>query len=491
MKFILLAVLCTALTGLIYPPHQIVASTAPTLFVLATSPQRMPVEQRLSIASVREANITFDASVAASLDSAERIEFPLFDGKVFRAERRHAEKLPNGAIHWNGKILKGDFDGDVILTINEGFIAGLIYSPDGIYEITPHKDRHLLMEIDQSALPECGGAIESDEPPIARGPASGVDSGDRIDVLVMYTTATKNLLGGEAQARTHAQNAVNASNVAYLNSKIRQRLYLAGAVEYAYQEAATTHEDLANLRADANVRALRDRYRADLVAMIGEVQGVCGVAILMGPASGNPENGYSVTGRPCAVSTLSFAHELGHNMGSHHNPENGSGSTYPYGYGHYVNGSFRTVMSYSDPCTTPCDRRAYFSNPAIFRGSHSTGIEDQRDNARSINQTADTIANYRYSGSSITMSNFDGGAWLPRNIARSVRWTADNAGDNVRIQISRDEGTSWQTLVDSTPNDGSEDIIVYGRPTKRARLRVVSVDDPTISDSSVSNISIK
>ena len=491
MKFILLAATVLALMGFLIPSRAILAGKPPALFVLTTSPQRSPPEQRISIASVREATITLDPAVAASLDSADRIEFPLFDGEVFTAERRHAEKLSNGAISWNGKIVADAFDGDVILTINEGFAAGLIYSPDGVYEITPHNDKHLLMEIDQSALPECGGEIAFDAPPEAREPAAGVDSGDRIDVLVMYTTATRNALGGDAQARTHAQNAVNASNVAYLNSRIRQRLYLVQAVEYAYQESPTTHEDLANLRADAEVRSLRDTYKADLVAMIGEVQSVCGVSMLMGPVGGNPDNGYSVTGRSCAVATLSFAHELGHNMGSHHNPENGSGATYPYGYGHYVNGAFRTVMSYSDPCTVPCDRRAYFSNPAIFRGPYPTGIENQRDNVRSINQTADTIANYRYSGSSITLSNFAGGASLPRNIARSVQWTSDNAGSHVRIDISRDEGTSWRTLIDSTENNGSEDIMVYGRPTRRARLRVVSVDDTDVSDSSVGNISIK
>jgi hypothetical protein len=307
----------------------------------------------------------------------------------------------------------------------------------------------------------------------------------------MYTTATKNTLGGDAQARTHAQQAINSSNVAYLSSQIRQRLNLVHAEEYVYTEAPTTQTDLANLRADPEVQTLRNTYNADLVAMIGEVQGVCGVAYLMGPIGGNPNNGFSVTGRVCAVSTLSFAHELGHNMGSHHNPENGSNPTYPYGFGHYVNGAFRTVMSYSDPCTLTCDRRAYFSNPGVLRGPYPTGIEYARDNARSINNTADTLANYRYSGASITMSGLGNSNMLPRLIGRDLEWTSDEVTGSVRIELSRDQGFTWETIVDDTANDGTERIYVNGRATKRARLRISSVDNANVSDSSVTDLAIR
>ena len=49
--------------------------------------------------------------------------------------------------------------------------------------------------------------------------------------------------------------------------------------------------------------------------------------------------------------------------------------TYPYGFGHYVNGSYRTVMSYVDPCTGGCTRRPYFSNPEVIFNGAPTGIE--------------------------------------------------------------------------------------------------------------------
>jgi len=120
-----------------------------------------------------------------------------------------------------------------------------------------------------------------------------------------------------------------------------------------------------------------------------------------------------------------------------------------------------------------------------------TGIDNARDNARSINLTADAIANYRYSGANLMMTKFNGGDTLPRNIARNLTWTSDNVAGNVRIEISRDESTNWQTLIASTPNDGSENVVVWGRATKRARLRITSLNNPIVSDSSVRNISIR
>jgi hypothetical protein len=178
-------------------------------------------------------------------------------------------------------------------------------------------------------------------------------------------------------------------------------------------------------------------------------------------------------------------------MGSQHNPENGSGPTFPYSFGHYVNGNYRTVMSYVDPCTSGCTRRPYFSNPDVIFNGAPTGINNARDNARSINNTADVITAYRYSGSSITLTNYNGGDWLPRNVGRNITWTSDNITGNVKIEISRDESTTWETLIASTANDGTERVNVPGRATRRARVRVSSVNTPIVSDSSVRNVSIR
>jgi hypothetical protein len=55
----------------------------------------------------------------------------------------------------------------------------------------------------------------------------------------------------------------------------------------------------------------------------------------------------------------------------------------------------------------------------------------------------------------------------------------------VKIELSRDGGTSWTALA-STPNDGSHSWTVSGPATTQVRIRVSSVANPTVAD--VSNV---
>lgn len=471
----------------------VAAFGADDLFALKDSPQARSVDQRSSIASVREAEIVIGRSV---LHQNREIRLQLFDNKVFTASRLATEGLEirgSERLTWRGKLIDKKFTGDVLITQNGSVFSGLIYSPDAVYEIVAIGNTHFLVELDQSLFPECAGGVKGEEvqgkSQIGSGPAT--DSGDRIDVLVVYTAAVRDAVGGDAQAQALAQQSIDATNTAYINSRIRQRARLVGAQLTALVETGSFSTELSNLRADAATAAARDAVRADLVAMLTTSTAACGIGYLMGSLPGNPLNGHTVTARTCAVGNLSFAHELGHNMGSHHNPENGGTATFPYSYGHYVNASYRTVMSYVDPCTAGCTRVAYFSNPEVIFNGVPTGIDNARDNARSINNTADSIANYRYSGSNIMMTNFNGGSSAPRGITRNLTWTSDNVTGDVKIDFSRDEGVTWTTLLGSTPNDGSENIVMPQRVTRRGRIRVSSLTTPHVSDSSVTNFAIR
>jgi hypothetical protein len=202
--------------------------------------------------------------------------------------------------------------------------------------------------------------------------------------------------------------------------------------------------------------------------------------------------GFSISVRSCAIGNLSFTHELGHSFGLAHNPESSrNGSAFPYALGHYVNGSFSTVMSYSTSCPQGCPRVPYFSNPYVFYNNQPTGIPDERDNARALNNTAETVANFRYSGSSLILIAPNGGESWFRNLPRRVRWSSDNLGGDVKIELSRFGGEGYETLVAATPNDGEEVVSFKGRFTKQARLRITSLSNASISDSSVATFSIK
>ncbi len=453
-------------------------------------------DARYSGAAVKEAAIAMTPAALAS--DTVTFEIPLFDVKTYTAVRRGLELRASDDYTWRGVIQDGQADLDVMLTFKSGYAVGLIYAPDAVYEISTRGDEQIISQIDQSRYPVCGGepmplplSDNTDRSSSLLLGGVAQDSGDRIDVLMVYTPATRNILGGHTQAATFAQAAIDSANTTYINSGIRMRVRMVHAGEIDFVETASSSADLGTLRANTAIQALRNTHQADLVAMIGEMTDNCGIAYLL-TNQAHVASGYSYTARSCSIGNLSFAHELGHNMGSAHNPENsGNAPWFPYSYGHYVNGVFRTVMSYVDPCPNGCTRRPYFSNPAVSFNGHPAGIDTARNNVRSINNTADILANFRYSGSSLTLTNFSSGDMLPRGITRNIQWTSNNLGGSVRIEYSRDEGRTWEILHASTPNDGSAPITLWGPATKRGSIRITSLDVPFVSDSSVANIAIR
>ncbi len=130
------------------------------------------------------------------------------------------------------------------------------------------------------------------------------------------------------------------------------------------------------------------------------MSGSCGRGYVMrNPGAGFRDRAVQVTRVSCAVGNLSFAHEFGHNMGLEHNPENSSATSttasYPWSFGHYHSGQYRTVMSYSNPCSGGCTRRQYFSNPDVTYSGLATGIDNTRDNARTLGLTSPISAAFR------------------------------------------------------------------------------------------------
>lgn len=394
----------------------------------------------LSIAGVREQEIkiNFDKII---FETAQSLSLPLLDGKSYEATRRESEGFVRFAADeftWRGKTAGDkDWSGDIILTVKGNALSGLIYLPDAVYEIIPQENfKHILVELDQSRFPPCAGALPALTPENGSANVNSfsssnklnevrdagfmqrqrefdslhrrqqsllIDDGSLLDVLVVYTSQVRSSLGGTTQTQAFIQQAIASTNTAYQNSVINPRLRLVNSLEVNYTEAGTLSAALEWVDSDATVAAARNTSKADLVAILVEnASDGCGLAYVMrsvGPGFAN--SGFSATARSCAVGNLSFAHELGHNQGSEHNPENGAASgsaSYPYAFGHYVNGSFRTVMSYADPCPSGCNRVAYFSNPSVTFNGSATGITNQRDNHRVINNTALTVSQFRDSG---------------------------------------------------------------------------------------------
>ena len=60
----------------------------------------------------------------------------------------------------------------------------------------------------------------------------------------------------------------------------------------------------------------------------------------------------------------------------------------------------------------------------------------------------------------------------------------------MRIDLSRNGGSGWETIVANTGNDGNEDWGVSGPVTAQARVRVVSLEETSISGTSDANFTI-
>jgi hypothetical protein len=210
-------------------------------------------------------------------------------------------------------------------------------------------------------------------------------------------------------------------NQAYVDSRMSVQLRAVGVKQVSYSDQTTNTTALNYLSnavgAFANVVALRKQYGADLVTLIRpfymKAQGRnCGVGYVGGyggsDIAADADYAYSVvsdgsdvmgTGYYCTDYT--YAHELGHNMGSMHDratvaASGGGTGAYPYAFGYGISGSFGTVMSYISPVT------GKFSNPNISTcggnkpcGVPISNLTNSADNARSINNTRTAVAAYQ------------------------------------------------------------------------------------------------
>lgn len=360
-----------------------------------------------SIAGV--ANHSIEFPVAALAARPGTLELALPDG-VSQFVLSAATSRPDGVL-WQGHLANHP-EHIAQLTQHKGMLAGLISLHDATYELIPvDVGRSALVRIRHDLYPACGGAHAPEpesQPTDARAP-EGIDPAFRdrpgdMDVLIVYTETARAAAGGVPQMEATAQAAVDNANASFGNSGVITRFNLVGTREIAYAETGNANTDLVWLRDNTTIQNWRNELLADLTSLITEDGGGgCGIGYLL--TSLNPTfqtHAVQVTARSCAVGNLTYAHEHGHNMGMHHNPESAGGSVIaPDAYGHWDNTSadpnerFRTVMSYACPTSPSCTRRMYFSNPDVSYMGRPTGIVGARNNARIGNYVADLVANFR------------------------------------------------------------------------------------------------
>ena len=207
-----------------------------------------------------------------------------------------------------------------------------------------------------------------------------------IDVAVVYTPGARETAGGVAAIEAAIDLMVAETNEAYAASGVGQRVALVGRSEVPYSETYGWG-DLRRLSDPSDghldeAHALRGRTGADLVHLIvSDRYGVCGIANLPGA--------FGVTAVDCGG--ITFAHELGHNMGLRHDRfqvqllEDRVGSHPAYGYVNQrvfdpvapESSHWTTIMSYQRHCRladVTCSMLPRFSNPRQRYSGDSLGV---------------------------------------------------------------------------------------------------------------------
>ncbi len=309
------------------------------------------------------------------------------------------------------------------LLVTGGFSFNII--PRGANQVTVLKID--LNQLPPESEPETGGSSTARPNTSAVGQTSLSLVSEKSslphihDLLVVYTD---DVATSRPNVTAKIIEAITLANLSYTNSKINIKLNLVAAEEVSYAEPNDLGTDLGRLTETNDgflddVHRLRDRYAADLVVLLVLNAGdSCGKANLqISSSDADDDRAFAVTDFDCLdLSTLT--HELAHIAGAHHNTGHDPFPVPSYAHGWVRHDQFssskgwRSTMAYN---TGECGDRPdgcprmppAFSNPDIRIGGKPAG-NSSANNARRLNETAQTLAGFRIPGPRISLYEGNG-----------------------------------------------------------------------------------
>ncbi len=237
-----------------------------------------------------------------------------------------------------------------------------------------------------------------------------------VDILVLYTPATRTALGGATQVQTAAQEAIDNLNGIFSRSLVPGTATVVGVVEVPYTESGALATDLARLRNQSdgfidNTAALRNQYGADLVTMLVEYGSQAnGFADIPSSVNGDPNRCWSVVTRNGSRGIM--PHEICHNLGCGHDRQDGLQGTFTYSYAHVFTGDDGVL--YTDLMGYRGRRNLFLSNPDILSRGQPTGVAvgqpGEADHALTVELIGPKVAAYRSAPPALSLTAQDIGS---------------------------------------------------------------------------------
>ena len=432
--------------------------------------------------SYSAAKVSVDTTALFSEDQAKstkNLVLQLPSGKRYNVIR--ANVLPGLD---SGKTFVGYFESHgedyrIYLNDTQGAISGVMYSPEGAIQLSPvfngSSGNALLTSRTKAGLAKVFNFGEDTKiPPGAEAEAISFNANRdaslafelfkqardhakagaqvTIDLLVAYTPGMTTRHGNVAGVVSRLNVLVAKMNDALAQSQVNLTIRLVNASQVNFSDVGTNDAALTAISPGskdalkATIDALREQYKADLVALIRPysqathsgcglawILGYGGVGVRAGDAgyafsaiSDGPDTGGS--GYYC--DDLSFAHELGHNLGISHDRANAKGivgaTNYAYGYINSAAG-FGTIMSYAS------NRVVRYSNPNVICSGAPCGVArtdtaNSADAAGTILTSMGAIAAFRTAVVPSANQDSDGDG-IPDSV-EGVEGTQANLKDN-------------------------------------------------------------
>ncbi len=361
-----------------------------------------------------------------------------------------------GSSSWFGTL---EDESGIFFTVLEDRVMSKFRIGDYGYSIIPlENDIHMLIEINDNAKHPKGhtGCIHgsgrsSSSRPVKENeyhhhdhhhsvdrPNPSNSGGSRTDTDCVYRIAilyTDDAAANITDLAIFSQSLADEANLAYTLSGINLVAEVARCLEVNHAESDVLVDiptfnntdisaDVVDFRNDGDgildeIHDMSDRYQTDVQVMIrenpinverfnnGTVFTVFGVSWLVDVI--DPDDAFIVMDRATVpLGRFTFTHEIGHIQGADHDNEDPV-PAYAKGYYFADEAAGRTLMAISATgiCSTAemdACRIGYFSNPDITVNGTVIGVENENDNARRLNETADRTRNYRMTNDDFTIT---------------------------------------------------------------------------------------